>query len=63
LKLKFSLLTGGKPMVEKYPLDQAEQACERMMGGKALPDDADNQRIVSLQFNARGVRLKCWAKS
>jgi D-arabinose 1-dehydrogenase-like Zn-dependent alcohol dehydrogenase len=33
--LKFSALTGVKPMVETYPLEQAEQAYERMMSGKA----------------------------
>jgi D-arabinose 1-dehydrogenase-like Zn-dependent alcohol dehydrogenase len=33
--LKFSALMGVKPMVETYPLEQAEQAYERMMSGKA----------------------------
>jgi D-arabinose 1-dehydrogenase-like Zn-dependent alcohol dehydrogenase len=33
--LKFSALTGVTPMVETYPLEQAEQAYERMMSGKA----------------------------
>jgi Zn-dependent alcohol dehydrogenases len=33
--LKFSALTGVKPTVETYPLEQAEQAYERMMSGKA----------------------------
>ncbi len=33
--LKFSALTGVKPMVETYPLEQAEQAYQRMMSGKA----------------------------
>ncbi len=33
--LKFSALTGVKPMVETYPLEKAEQAYERMMSGKA----------------------------
>ena len=33
--LKFSALTGVKPMVETYPLEQAEQAYERMISGKA----------------------------
>ena len=33
--LKFSALTGVKPMVETHPLEQAEQAYERMMSGKA----------------------------
>jgi D-arabinose 1-dehydrogenase-like Zn-dependent alcohol dehydrogenase len=33
--LNFSALTGIKPMIETYPLEQAEQAYERMMSGKA----------------------------
>jgi D-arabinose 1-dehydrogenase-like Zn-dependent alcohol dehydrogenase len=33
--LKFSALTGIKPMVEAYPLEKAEEAYERMMSGKA----------------------------
>ena len=33
--LNFSALTGVKPMIETYPLEQAEQAFERMMSGKA----------------------------
>lgn len=33
--LKFSALTGVKPMVEAYPLEKAEEAYERMMSGKA----------------------------
>jgi D-arabinose 1-dehydrogenase-like Zn-dependent alcohol dehydrogenase len=33
--LNFSALTGIKPMVETYPLEQAEQAYIRMMSGKA----------------------------
>lgn len=33
--LNFSALTGVKPMIETYPLDQAEQAYDRMMSGKA----------------------------
>jgi D-arabinose 1-dehydrogenase-like Zn-dependent alcohol dehydrogenase len=33
--LKFSAVTGVKPMIEIYPLEQAEQAYERMMSGKA----------------------------
>jgi D-arabinose 1-dehydrogenase-like Zn-dependent alcohol dehydrogenase len=33
--LNFSALTGVKPMVETYPLEQAEQAYDRMMSGKA----------------------------
>jgi D-arabinose 1-dehydrogenase-like Zn-dependent alcohol dehydrogenase len=33
--LKFSALTGVKPLIEKYPLDEAPEAYERMMSGKA----------------------------
>lgn len=33
--LKFSALTGVRPMVETYPLEQAEEAYARMMSGKA----------------------------
>lgn len=33
--LKFSALTGVKPMIETYPLEQAEEAYQRMMSGKA----------------------------
>ena len=33
--LKFSVLTGVKPMVETYPLEKAEEAFERMISGKA----------------------------
>ena len=33
--LNFSALSGIKPMIETYPLEQAEQAFERMMSGKA----------------------------
>jgi len=33
--LNFSALTGVRPMIETYPLEQAEQAFERMMSGKA----------------------------
>ena len=33
--LNFSALTGVKPMVETYPLEQAEEAFNRMMSGKA----------------------------
>jgi len=33
--LNFSVLTGVKPMIETYPLEQAGEAYERMMGGKA----------------------------
>ena len=33
--LRFSELTGVRPQIETYPLDQAEQAYARMMSGKA----------------------------
>jgi D-arabinose 1-dehydrogenase-like Zn-dependent alcohol dehydrogenase len=33
--LKFSEISGVLPMIEKYPLDRAEEAYERMMSGKA----------------------------
>ncbi len=33
--LKFSALTGIKPMIETYPLEQAAEAYDRMMSGKA----------------------------
>jgi D-arabinose 1-dehydrogenase-like Zn-dependent alcohol dehydrogenase len=33
--LKFSALTGVKPMNEVYPLEKAEEAYQRMMSGKA----------------------------
>jgi D-arabinose 1-dehydrogenase-like Zn-dependent alcohol dehydrogenase len=33
--LKFAELTGVRPMIETYPLEQAEQAYARMMSGKA----------------------------
>jgi D-arabinose 1-dehydrogenase-like Zn-dependent alcohol dehydrogenase len=33
--LKFSALSGVKPMVETYPLEKAPEAYERMMSGKA----------------------------
>jgi D-arabinose 1-dehydrogenase-like Zn-dependent alcohol dehydrogenase len=33
--LKFSALTGVKPMIETYPLEKVDQAYERMMSGKA----------------------------
>ena len=33
--LKFSVLTGVKAMIEKYPLDKAQEAFDRMMSGKA----------------------------
>jgi len=33
--LGFSALTGVRPMIEKYPLEQAQQAYDRMMSGHA----------------------------
>jgi len=33
--LNFAVLTGVRPMIEKYPLDRASEAYERMMSGKA----------------------------
>ena len=33
--LKFSAVTGVKPLIEKYPLDKAPEAYDRMMSGKA----------------------------
>jgi len=33
--LKFSALTGVKPLIETYPLEKAEEAYARMMSGKA----------------------------
>jgi D-arabinose 1-dehydrogenase-like Zn-dependent alcohol dehydrogenase len=33
--LNFSALAGIKPMIETYPLDQAAEAFDRMMSGKA----------------------------
>jgi D-arabinose 1-dehydrogenase-like Zn-dependent alcohol dehydrogenase len=33
--LRFSELTGVRPMIEKYPLEKAGEAYERMMSGKA----------------------------
>ena len=33
--LNFSVLSGIKPMIETYPLEQAEEAFNRMMSGKA----------------------------
>jgi D-arabinose 1-dehydrogenase-like Zn-dependent alcohol dehydrogenase len=33
--LSFSAMTGVRPMIEKFPLEQAQQAYERMMSGKA----------------------------
>jgi D-arabinose 1-dehydrogenase-like Zn-dependent alcohol dehydrogenase len=33
--LSFSAMTGVRPMIEKFPLEQAQQAYDRMMSGKA----------------------------
>jgi D-arabinose 1-dehydrogenase-like Zn-dependent alcohol dehydrogenase len=33
--LSFSVLTGVRPMIERYPLDKAAEAYERMLSGKA----------------------------
>jgi D-arabinose 1-dehydrogenase-like Zn-dependent alcohol dehydrogenase len=33
--LRFSALTGVKPLIEKYPLDKAPEAYDRMMSGRA----------------------------
>ena len=33
--LRFSVLTGVRPMIEKYPLEKAAEAYERMRSGKA----------------------------
>ena len=33
--MKFSVLTGVEPMIETFPLEQAQQAYERMMTGEA----------------------------
>ncbi len=33
--LQFSALTGVRPMIERYPLEKAAEAYERMMTGKA----------------------------
>jgi len=33
--LKFAVLTGVRPMIEKYPLERAAEAYDRMMSGKA----------------------------
>ncbi len=33
--LRFSVLTGVRPMIEPYPLDKAPEAYDRMMSGKA----------------------------
>jgi len=33
--LNFALLSGVRPMIEKFPLDRASDAYDRMMSGKA----------------------------
>ena len=33
--LNFAVLTRVRPMIEKYPLERAAEACERMLSGKA----------------------------
>src|SRR5205823_10918958 len=33
--MQFSVLTGVRPMIERYPLEKAAEAYERMMSGKA----------------------------
>ena len=33
--LNFAVLTGVRPMIEKFPLDRAAEAYERMISGKA----------------------------
>jgi D-arabinose 1-dehydrogenase-like Zn-dependent alcohol dehydrogenase len=33
--LRFSEISGVLPIIEKYPLDQAAEAYDRMMSGKA----------------------------
>ena len=33
--LRFAELTGVRPMIEKYPLEKAAEAYDRMMSGKA----------------------------
>jgi len=33
--LRFSVLTGVRPMIETYPLEKAAEAYDRMMSGKA----------------------------
>ena len=33
--LLFSALTGVRPMIDRYPLDKAAQACDRMLSGQA----------------------------
>ena len=33
--LQFSVLTGVRPMIERYPLEKAAEGYEQMMSGKA----------------------------
>ncbi len=33
--LRFSVLTGVRPIIERYPLEKAAEAYERMLSGKA----------------------------
>ncbi len=33
--LSFSVLTGVRPMIERYPLEKAAEGYEQMMSGKA----------------------------
>ena len=33
--LKFSAMTGTKPMIEEYPLEEVEKAYDRMINNKA----------------------------
>jgi D-arabinose 1-dehydrogenase-like Zn-dependent alcohol dehydrogenase len=33
--LQFSVLTGVRPMIERYPLEKAAEAYTRMLSGKA----------------------------
>jgi D-arabinose 1-dehydrogenase-like Zn-dependent alcohol dehydrogenase len=33
--LRFAVLAGVRPMIEKYPLERAGEAFDRMMSGKA----------------------------
>jgi D-arabinose 1-dehydrogenase-like Zn-dependent alcohol dehydrogenase len=33
--LRFSVLSGVRPMIEKFPLERASEAYERMLSGKA----------------------------
>jgi D-arabinose 1-dehydrogenase-like Zn-dependent alcohol dehydrogenase len=33
--LRFSVLTGVRPMIERYPLEKAAEAYEQMISGKA----------------------------